>query len=85
MVFADTSYYLALLLANDVAHAKAVQVTRTLSKPVLTTAWVLTELANALSSPVHRPVFVRFAKALGENPGTTVVAPSSALFERGSA
>lgn len=50
-VFADTYYYIALLSPKDSAHARAVELTAQLQPAIVTTAWVLTELAAAMSSP----------------------------------
>ncbi|HKI33279.1 MAG TPA: hypothetical protein VKA46_15610 [Gemmataceae bacterium] len=45
-VFADTFYFLALLNATDQAHAKAVAFTSSYRGRLVTTEWVLTELAD---------------------------------------
>ncbi len=44
-VFADTFYFLALLNRKDEAHAKAVSYSGLIDK-LVTTEWVLTELAD---------------------------------------
>ena len=51
-VFVDSSYYVALLLKTDQAHARAVEITRKLESPVVMTAWVLTD---AHSRRAYRP------------------------------
>lgn len=48
-VFADTFYFLALLSEDDGAHLKAREISR-LNLPIITTSWVLTELADAFLS-----------------------------------
>lgn len=82
-VFADTFYYLALLLPRDTAHSKAVVATVRLKSPIVTTAWVLTELANAMAVPRNREIFISFVDALQQNRDVTVVPPSRALFAKG--
>ena len=58
-VFADTFYFLALLNPADRAHGKAVAFTSGNTFRVLTTEWVLTELADGLAgSPRGRAEFV---------------------------
>ena len=57
-VFVDSSYYVALLLKTDQAHKRAVEVTRKLESPIVTTAWVLTEVANTLSASHLRSGFL---------------------------
>ena len=53
-VFADTFYFLALLNSRDAAHRKAVDFSNSSDAPLLTTAWVLTELADGLSRSSKR-------------------------------
>ena len=83
-VFADTFYYLALLDANDSAHETAVRATRELkSMTTVTTAWVLLELANALSASRHRLIFARFLDQLRANPNVIIHEPEKELFDLG--
>ena len=63
-VFADTYYFLALVNAKDQAHAKARVFSESHEEPIVTTAWVLTELADALSRAVHRRVFLTLLEQL---------------------
>ena len=49
----------------------------------LTTAWVVTEVADAMASPVHRVDFARFFDALVRDPNVTTIPPSEELFLRG--
>ena len=46
--FADTFYFLALLSSRDHSHPRAVQFSQSLTCPIITTTWVLTELADAM-------------------------------------
>ncbi len=62
--FADSFYYMALLNRADAAHARAVQFSKTISAGTLTTPWVLTEVANALSAPPARAAFLRLLDSL---------------------
>jgi uncharacterized protein len=82
-VFADTYYFLALLHRGDAAHPKAVALAQKITNPVVTTAWVLTEVGDALSAPGFRPLFVKFVEALRSDPACTIVPPSPAHFEAG--
>ena len=50
-LFADAFYYIALLNPSDEHHAAAVQATKTMQRPMVTTLWVLMETADALSAP----------------------------------
>lgn len=53
-IFADAFYYIALLNPADSFHAAAVQATKTLNRPLVTTIWVLMEVADALCAPAVR-------------------------------
>ena len=58
-LFADTFYFIALLNPKDAAHAKAVEFTAGNAVRMLTTDWVLTELADGLAkSPRGRMEFL---------------------------
>ena len=82
-VFADTFYYIALLDANDSAHEAAVAATRELKTTTVTSAWVLLELANALSASRHRGLFARFLSRLRENPNVIIYEAERELFDSG--
>jgi uncharacterized protein len=62
IVFADTFYFLALLNKHDEAHAKAVAHAATID--MLTSEWVLTELADGLASSRHRDLFAQTRQEL---------------------
>ena len=80
-VFADTFYFLALVNEQDSAHAAAVGYEAPVG--LITTAWVLTEVGDALSAPENRPAFLRLLDTLRETPDIRVLEPATALFERG--
>ena len=82
-VFADTFYYLAFLNVRDVWHARAKELSRTLSRPIVTTAWVLTEFADGLSTPRHRRAFLDLVASLRRAPGCRVVPATESLFDAG--
>jgi predicted nucleic acid-binding protein len=52
--FADSSVLIALLNPSDAHHAQAMAAIEALSAPLLTTHWVLVEIADALSAPTYR-------------------------------
>jgi len=82
-IFADTSYFVALLNPLDVSHARAVELTEARPELMYTTAWVLTELANFLSRTGDRERFVKTLAALQSDPRMIIVPPSRELFEAG--
>ena len=82
-VFADTSYFVALLNPLDVCHARAVELTEARPELMYTTAWVLTELANFLGQTGDRERFVKILAALRSDERTVIVPPSREMFEAG--
>jgi predicted nucleic acid-binding protein len=81
--FADTFYFLALANPNDAAHAESIKLAAKIPGSLITTAWVVTELADALSAPINRPAFLRLWRRLRANPAVEIVPPDPDLFERG--
>ena len=64
-VFADAFYYFAILNPNDTAHDRALAYATAHDDPVVTTAWVLTELADGLAATGHRRAFSRLKNGMG--------------------
>ena len=83
IAFADTFYFLAILNSKDLAHGKAVEFSTSHETTLLTTAWVLTELADALADARHRLAFRKVMAELCADPDTIIVPPSQQLFEQG--
>jgi uncharacterized protein len=81
--FADTFYYLALLSESDSAHQNALRLSHALPRRTVTTAWVLTEVADALSAPELRALFLELYTRLRSNPNVTIIPPTAELFEQG--
>jgi len=81
--FADTFYFLAMLNPRDEAHARVATVSATLRRPLVTTGWVLTEVADALAGTPARRLFRQFLHRLQSDPRATIVPFSADLFERG--
>ena len=84
-VFADTSYYIALLNPHDQFHRQAREQTQDISGPIVTTGWVLMEVANYLRSAENRRLFVELYENI-KNDARVIIAPASHdLFEAGVA
>lgn len=81
-IFADSYYFLALLNERDAAHEKAVRFSQTNTRPLITTAWVLTEVADALSQPETRLSFGRLLTTLETSPDVEIIPPTNDLFHR---
>jgi predicted nucleic acid-binding protein len=84
-VFADTQYYLALANKRDALHRRAVALSQSLRCDAVTTAWVLTEVGDALAASEERQIFLDLLDDLRRDPHVTLVDPTRELFEDGLA
>jgi predicted nucleic acid-binding protein len=84
-VFADTSFYIALLSPRDAWHAQATQVSRSLARPVLLSDFVLLEVANMYSASPRRGDVAAFIAALRRDSSVTIVPATRDLLDRGLA
>jgi len=83
--FADSFYFLALLSSRDHWHRRAVRLSESLTCTMLTTTWVLTELADAMCRPPARDRFGVFVDRLRRESRIVVVPTTDELFEAGLA
>jgi uncharacterized protein len=81
--FADTSYLLALVNWRDGLHDRAVAMTGAIPGPIVTTAWVITELLDAFSQPPSRSRVMTFVRDCYADPRFVVVPPTRQLFHAG--
>lgn len=82
-VFADASYYIALLSPRDQHHQDAIRVSGQLRQPVIVTDLVLIEVSNALASIDSRVGAVALWAHLQNDPSVTIVAASTELIADG--
>jgi uncharacterized protein len=82
--FVDTFFYLALILEDDQYHARAVIASEARRGRFLTTAWVLTEVADALCEPHQRRLFTQLLALLRSDPNTEIVVAEETIFDRGA-
>lgn len=83
--FVDTSFLLALVLKKDGLHERARRCYSSIQGALLTTEYVLTEFADALSRPALRATAVRTVKMLQSLPAVRVIPGSSDLWREGVA
>jgi predicted nucleic acid-binding protein len=83
IVFADTFYYLALLNPRDRAHAVAMSTTEGLTAKLLTTEYILTEVADAMAHPLDRPKFLALVENLRNHSSVTILPSDPSLFAKG--
>jgi uncharacterized protein len=82
-LFADTSYYIALVNGADEHHAAAVQHSRSGPAVLITHGLVIVELANELSDPRNRRLFVDLHHELCNDSRSIIVPADAALIDRG--
>ncbi|MBN1421694.1 MAG: type II toxin-antitoxin system VapC family toxin [Planctomycetes bacterium] len=73
----------ALLSKHDEAHERARAIASDLKHPLVTSAWILTEVGDALASQSARVRFASLYEFLRSSPLVTIVPPDSSLFEEG--
>ncbi len=81
--FADTSFYQALFNNRDKYHETATALIESLQAEIITTDYILTELAALMSRGEARSLFVRFVEQLQSDPATLLVRTSPDIFDKG--
>ena len=84
-VFADTSYYLALVNPLDPWHERDVRLRESLLGGSFVSEYVLVELGSALSRGADRLVYLELLERLQSDRSTTIIPASTALFRKGIA
>lgn len=84
-VFADTFFFLAAVNPRDAAHKRAITFVSHFDGQLVTTDWVLLEVANALSGGRNRAAAVELIASLKANPKVMLVPLDASLQHRGLA
>ena len=83
-VFADSFYFFALGNRHDPAHSKALTFSQTFHGRLVTTGFVLVELADGCASTAQRrAVAAEAVSELRNNPDVAIVPFTDQLFEQG--
>jgi len=82
-LFADTAYYVAITNPSDTAHKAAERFSRRFTGRIVTTEYVLIELANFLARCRDRFVFLKLLGRLRADSQTTIVPSDTKLFALG--
>lgn len=82
-VFADTSFYVAVLSPRDAYHASAESSAHTIRGRVITTEYVLLEVGTFFSAMKNRATFLELLRVLRNDPETTLLPSSADLWQRG--
>ena len=83
IVFADTFALIAWLNSRDNAHAAVAAYLEGFTGRLVTTEWVLMELADALSAPEARTTAVAFRQAIRADPLFDVVGYVPTVYQAG--
>ena len=84
-VFADSYYFIALISKEDEDHDRVLTVAKTLRAPMVTTEFVLLEVADALATERWRTGIRSFVDLIRSLPSVEVVPVSTALLDAGLA
>jgi len=82
-VFADTSFLIALLSPRVQNHYSAARLSAQSRLQIVTTEFVLIEMANAFAGAENRLRAVAFWNSMLDDPANDIVPASSALLGRG--
>ena len=82
-VFADTFYFVALLNRNDQHHSKATAAASQLQGEIITSEWVLMELADALAESAVRRFVAPFIRDLNRDPKVEIISANQKWFLAG--
>ena len=82
-IFADTSYYIALLSKEDAYHEAAAAWSSNLLSRTVVTEYILVELGNALSRSKNRDRYVPLVEHLLGDPDKVFLPASELLFRQG--
>ncbi len=81
--FCDSFFFIALLSPADAAHGRARSFVAGYRERMLTTSWVLTELADALSGVGSRAATASFIERLPTWDALQIVTAEDSLFQAG--
>ena len=83
-VFADTFFFFALLNNRDEAHSRALEFSRGFYGEIVTTSWVIMELADGMAGTVFlRRSFLQFWNSIRSSSSFKLIPFSQRLFEEG--
>lgn len=84
-VFADSYYFIALISQDDADHDRVLDFAKTFHAPMVTTEFVLVEVADALATERWRAGIRSFVQLMRTLPSVEIVPVSSALLDAGLA
>ena len=82
-VFADTYFFIALVNERDRAHPRGVEFATSERASLVTTAWIMTELADGLAKTPNRGLFSTILAETEQEASNILVPASNDLFRQG--
>ncbi len=82
-VFADTSFFVALISLRDAHHDAADKLAKECRGRIVTSHWVLLEVANFFAASQARPTATQFLTALLGDLDTTIIPATLQSFNDG--
>lgn len=82
-LFADTSFYVAVVSPRDASHADATDIVRQFKGRIVTTEYVMVEVGNWLASSGNRNLFIRLNQEVHADPKTLVIPADRTLYDAG--
>jgi len=82
-LFADSSFFIAALNESDAHHEVAEEYSRKFTGKIITTEWVLVEVANFYSTSRRRATASAFIDAFRQDPKVQCVGAVEASFDNG--
>ena len=82
-VFADSFYFFALLNQKDQSHKAVVEWTKSFTGQLMTTEWVMLELADGLAYSPGRSSLHRTRQGILESPHHQLVSLEMQMYEEG--
>jgi uncharacterized protein len=82
-VFADTSFYIALVCPKDENHRASFEFDRYFDGQYVTSEFVLIELGNWLADPRNREAFMEIHRVLRSDPSTVILPATPEWVARG--
>ena len=81
-IFADTSYYLALINPHDRLHEVALDFSRTYRGSLVTTEYVLVEVGNFMRSGNDRRIYLSLVNQVRSDPKTYIVPAGEEFYDQ---
>jgi predicted nucleic acid-binding protein len=82
-VFADSFFFFAILNPADAAHAKAIDFSNQQNARLVTTTWILTEVADGLARFASRRAFKQLVVEFRADAENEIVPATEEAFEQG--